>query len=88
MYIATTIFYVANWVQILFGIHHSVLGHTWSLAVEEQFYIVYPLLLIAFLRLKVSHVWLLGGFLTVFAAVFLNRFIGSGRTNFLTIALI
>ncbi len=74
LYISAALFYVANWAQIVFGIHHSVLGHTWSLAVEEQFYILYPLLLIAFLRLKISHAWLVGGFLTIFAAVTLNRY--------------
>lgn len=73
-YIAATLFYVANWVQVIFGLHHPVLGHTWSLAVEEQFYILYPLLLIGFLRLKINYRWLLLSFAIVIVGVFLNRF--------------
>ena len=73
-YIAATLFYVANWVQVVLGLHHPVLGHTWSLAVEEQFYILYPLLLIRFLRTKANHRWLLLYFSTVIAGVVLNRF--------------
>ena len=73
-YIAATLFYVANWVQVIFGLHHPVLGHTWSLAVEEQFYIFYPLLLIGFLRLKIDHRWLLLFFAILILGVILNRF--------------
>jgi peptidoglycan/LPS O-acetylase OafA/YrhL len=42
--------YVANWVAIG-GQSIGMLGHTWSLAVEEQFYILWPTLLLLGLRL-------------------------------------
>jgi peptidoglycan/LPS O-acetylase OafA/YrhL len=53
-----TLFYVANWHFIAVGGNYfvqagalSLLTHTWSLAVEEQFYILWPLLLLGVLRL-------------------------------------
>jgi peptidoglycan/LPS O-acetylase OafA/YrhL len=43
--------YVTNWAQV-FGFHSSFyLRHTWSLSVEEQFYILWPFILVTLLRI-------------------------------------
>ncbi len=69
--VLATLGYVANWRFVVgdeayFGqvASPSPVRHAWSLAVEEQFYIIYPLLLIALLALvrrRVTLVWILVG---------------------------
>ncbi len=57
-----TLLYVANWHQIFAGQSYfaqtasvSPLLHTWTLAIEEQFYLVWPLIVLALWKL--SGVW-------------------------------
>ncbi|GAC1663612.1 MAG: hypothetical protein NVS9B8_02910 [Candidatus Limnocylindrales bacterium] len=56
--IASCLLYVSNWVQVA-NLNIDPLGHTWSLAIEEQFYLVWPAVLIL-LRRRVLTVAVLG----------------------------
>ena len=44
------LFYVANWVNIYRPKALGITADTWSLAIEEQFYVVWPIVLILLLR--------------------------------------
>lgn len=67
-----SIFYVNNWGQILGNVPYfagdpSPLRHLWSLAVEEQWYLLWPLVFVALLRIRLPRHVL--GWLVVGAAV-------------------
>ncbi len=68
----------ANYLYVSNFIHysHQAMGWTWSLAIEEQFYFIYPLLLIALLKYTkrpgIALVWLFIASFFVRAFVVLN----------------
>lgn len=68
-----TLFYVSNWAQVPpMGPGLGLLSHTWSLSVEEQFYIIWPLLLLVLLKLKSKPVVLTILCSLVTISVFMN----------------
>ena len=66
--VLAAVFYTSNWYLILHNVSYferfgppSPLGHLWSLAVEEQFYLIWPLLLGLGLRYIPQRKWIIGG---------------------------
>lgn len=51
--IGPALFYFMNWVRALGVYDAPMTGHTWSLAVEEQFYLVWPLVVLGMMHLRV-----------------------------------
>ncbi len=73
--IAMAIFYATNW-RMAFG-WDTALDPTaiiWSLSIEEQFYLVWPLLLSACLALKARRRLIVSGLIVAIAAVLVNRY--------------
>lgn len=48
--IALSLSYTANWAIALYDYHLTWLNHCWSLAIEEQFYLIWPLVIVALER--------------------------------------
>lgn len=55
-----TITYTSNITRII-GDYPSLFAHTWSLAVEEQFYLIWPLMLLLILKSQRPVLWLVIG---------------------------
>lgn len=62
--------YVANWHDVVTGSHSGPFKHLWSLSVEEQFYVVWPVIAVLLLRRGLRTVrWVAGTLAVVLALV-------------------
>ncbi len=55
MYIVSFALFFGNWVSAAYGLPFSVASPLWSISVEEQFYIAWPLLLLLFGVKRIKH---------------------------------
>jgi peptidoglycan/LPS O-acetylase OafA/YrhL len=76
-----TMFYVFNWVLVRGGARLRMLSHAWSLSIEEQFYLLWPLTLVVLTKFRVSRPAIAAVTVVGFAASLITRIIIIGGVD-------
>ncbi|TPM96247.1 acyltransferase [Mesorhizobium sp. B2-1-3A] len=72
--IPAAIFYVSNWVRATDRWNMFEFGHTWSLAIEEQFYLIWPIALLFLIGRVRNFTAIFAGVLFLVLAIQVNRY--------------
>jgi peptidoglycan/LPS O-acetylase OafA/YrhL len=81
--IAITLGYASNWANAFRWLPMAQLSHTWSLAVEEQFYLIWPPVLVWLMRRRLPYLgwWLVIAALVSVAERFLLAGLGASENR-------
>lgn len=71
--IAAVILYIANWVEAFQWFDLGPLSHAWSLSIEEQFYMIWPLGLLLLLRFGLKQRWIVRLLIVVIIVIAIRR---------------